>query len=262
MTRTRTSFFQEQGLWSQMTRVDAQSDPNVPVFITATTSQLELPAPTGGTALVAVSKSLAQTGTITSFTTIAVDAGGFPKGLTTTTTDSITSNLDAVSVSAHGYPISATSHLSALPETWTYAETASGLTTTHTNVKGGVSRNITNALGQVIDVRNPINLRVLYEYGTDPSHPSIGRLISTTNGENETTTYDYDILGRKSYQGGATYPVAYNYDPISRMTNMVTFRDQAAGADSITAWSYNPHSGLLGTKLYDCLLYTSPSPRD
>ncbi len=65
-----------------------------------------------------------------------------------------------------------------------------------------------------------------------------------------TTVYEYNLQGRKTYEGGGTYLVRFTYDDEGRMTGMTTYRDESGPGDT-TAWVYDPATGLLVQKLYE-----------
>ena len=53
-----------------------------------------------------------------------------------------------------------------------------------------------------------------------------------------TTVYEYNLQGRKTYEGGGTYPVRFTYDDEGRMTSMIMYRDESGPGDT-TAWTYD-----------------------
>ena len=65
-----------------------------------------------------------------------------------------------------------------------------------------------------------------------------GRLASVTNALGEVTVYEYNLQGRKTYEGGGTYPVRFTYDDEGRMTSMIMYRDESGPGDT-TAWTYD-----------------------
>ena len=79
---------------------------------------------------------------------------------------------------------------------------------------------------------------------------NFGRLAFVTNALGEATVYEYNLQGRKTYEGGGTYPVRFTYDDEGRMTGMTTYRDESKPGDT-TAWLYDPATGLLVHKLYE-----------
>jgi len=73
--------------------------------------------------------------------------------------------------------------------------------------------------------------------------------VSVTNALGDVTEYAYDTCGRKTYEGGATYPVSYAYDAYGNRTEMTTYRDED-GAGDTTTWTYDEASGLVTEKVY------------
>ena len=248
MTRYDVRYIELNGAWWQQTSTQSQASADPASIITQISrNRIEFPDPS----VLAETQTIAPDGGIrTSVTSIATNGDGYPQqGAVTTTATSPNSDLPAVTITVDGMIVSATSHLSSVIETWTYTEDNSGYISTYKNAKGGLTITKRNQLGQTVEVRDPVHNIMTYEYGTDPVDPTIGRLLHTTNGEDETTTCDYDILGRKISIGGDTYPIEYSYDAIGRMITMRTHR--RAGSNSITSWIYNSNSGLLAQKLYD-----------
>ena len=68
--------------------------------------------------------------------------------------------------------------------------------------------------------------------------------------------YDYDLRGRKTYEGGATYPVRYTYDIFGNKTTMMTYRDETSRTGGspvqgdVTTWLYDIASGSMTNKVY------------
>ena len=79
---------------------------------------------------------------------------------------------------------------------------------------------------------------------------AFGRLVAQTNALGEATVYEYNLQGRKTYEGGGTYPVRFTYDDEGRMTGMTTYHDESEPGDT-TTWLYDPATGLLVQKLYE-----------
>ncbi|MCF7838059.1 MAG: hypothetical protein K9N49_05470, partial [Candidatus Marinimicrobia bacterium] len=116
-----------------------------------------------------------------------------------------------------------------------------------------------NALGQVESVTDAADNTTLYLYC-----PATGRRITTVDPLGQATHTAYDLPGRVIATWGATYPVAYEYDPHGRMTAMYTLRDGAVetnftdyaaiaanlSAFDKTEWQYDLATGLLTNKLY------------
>jgi len=123
-----------------------------------------------------------------------------------------------------------------------------------------------NSLGQVDWVADALSNRTTFVYDT-----TTGRRIAVTDALSNTIHTAYDPEGRIIATWGATYPVAYEYDPFGRMVAMATTREStndfaalaaqlAAGASimsigstgslDITQWLYDQPTGLLTNKLY------------
>ena len=68
---------------------------------------------------------------------------------------------------------------------------------------------------------------------------------------------EYDLRGRKTYEGGATYPVRYEYDILGNKISMTTYRAEPVGRPApwppqgdVTRWLYDEPSGLVTNKIY------------
>ena len=68
---------------------------------------------------------------------------------------------------------------------------------------------------------------------------------------------EYDLRGRKTYDGGATYPVRYEYDTFGNKISMTTYRAEPLGRPApwppqgdVTRWLYDEASGLVTNKIY------------
>ena len=87
---------------------------------------------------------------------------------------------------------------------------------------------------------------------TSFAYDQFGNLASVTDPLGNATVYEYDLRGRKTYEGGATYPVRYTYDVFGNKTTMTTYRDESLGPDSgdITTWLYDEASGCMTNKVY------------
>ena len=85
-------------------------------------------------------------------------------------------------------------------------------------------------------------------YGYD----QFGNLVAVTNPLGNAIVYEYDLRGRKTYEGGATYPVRYTYDVFGNKTTMMTYRDESKGRNSgdVTTWLYDEASGVMTNKVY------------
>lgn len=60
---------------------------------------------------------------------------------------------------------------------------------------------------------------------TTYAYDQFGNLASVTDPLGHATVYEYDLRGRKTYEGGATYPVRYTYDILGNKTTMMTYRN-------------------------------------
>ena len=87
---------------------------------------------------------------------------------------------------------------------------------------------------------------------TTYSYDQFGNLASVTNPLGYATVYEYDLRGRKTYEGGATYPVRYTYDVFGNKTSMTTYREESKGRDSgdVTTWLYDEASWAMTNKVY------------
>ena len=94
-----------------------------------------------------------------------------------------------------------------------------------------------------------------YDGAGNPTHyayDNLGQRIAITNALGHATVCEYDLRGRKTYEGGATYPVRYTYDDFGNMATMMTYRDESKGRDSgdVTTWLYDEASGVMTNKVY------------
>lgn len=112
--------------------------------------------------------------------------------------------------------------------------------------RGNVSTTEYDAFGRRMATVDPPGNRTAYAYDR------FGNLASATDPLGQVTTYAYDLRGRKTYEGGATYPVRSAYDAFGNRTAMATYRDEAKGPDSgdVTMWLYDGASGLVTNRVY------------
>ena len=103
-----------------------------------------------------------------------------------------------------------------------------------------------NSFGQRSASIDALGNRTVYAYD------QFGNLASVTDPLGNATVYEYDLRGRKTYEGGATYPVRYTYDTFGSKTTMMTYRNESLGADSgdVTTWLYDTASGSMTNKVY------------
>ena len=112
--------------------------------------------------------------------------------------------------------------------------------------RGNATATEYDAFGRHAATVDPPGNRTAYAYDR------FGNLASATDPLGQVTTYAYDLRGRKTYEGGATYPVRSVYDAFGNRTAMATYRDEAKGPDSgdVTMWLYDDASGLVTNKVY------------
>ena len=120
-----------------------------------------------------------------------------------------------------------------------------------TDGRGNTRHTEYNSFGQRAASIDALGNRTIYAYD------QFGNLASVTDPLGNATVYEYDLRGRKTYEGGATYPVRYEYDTFGNKTTMTTFRDAGAGGPGsvpavgdITTWLYDIASGSMTNKVY------------
>lgn len=86
--------------------------------------------------------------------------------------------------------------------------------------------------------------RTVYAYN------QFGNLGSVTDPLGNATVYECDLRGRKTYEGGATYPVRYTYDIFGNKIAMVTYRDEKSSNGDETRWLYDEASNYMTNKVY------------
>ena len=82
------------------------------------------------------------------------------------------------------------------------------------------------------------------------SYDQFGNLASVTDPLGHATVYESDLRGRKTYEGGATYPVRYAYDLFGNKVSMTTYRDEDAHKGDVTQWLYDEASNCMTNKVY------------
>ena len=87
---------------------------------------------------------------------------------------------------------------------------------------------------------------------TTYAYDQFGNPASVTDPLGNAIFYEYDVRGRKTYEGGATYPVRCTYDIFGNRTTMMTYRNESLGPDSgdVTTWLYDEASGCMTNKVY------------
>ena len=108
-----------------------------------------------------------------------------------------------------------------------------------------------NTLGQQSAFVDALGNRTTYAYD------QFGNLASVINPLGNPIVYEYDLRGRKTYEGGATYPVRYTYDVFGNKTTMMTYRDEKGERGTgngergdVTTWLYDEASGVMTNKVY------------
>ena len=127
-----------------------------------------------------------------------------------------------------------------------YAYDALGRQIAHTDGRGNTKHTEYNKRGQRSASIDALGNRTVYAYDR------YGNLTSVTDPLGHATLYEYDLRGRKTYEGGATYPVRYTYDVFGNKTTMMTYRNESLGQDSgdITTWLYDEASNCMTNKVY------------
>ena len=110
--------------------------------------------------------------------------------------------------------------------------------------RGNVTRTNYDAFGRRSASIDALGYRTAYAYDR------FGNLVAVTNALGHATVYEYDLRGRKTYEGGATYPVRYAYDIFGNKVSMTTCRDELKGAGDTTTWLYDEASGVVINKIY------------
>ena len=127
-----------------------------------------------------------------------------------------------------------------------YAYDSLGRKISHIDGRGNTTRTEYDAAGRKSANNDALGNRTTYAYN------QFGSLAAVTNPLGNAVVYEYDLRGRKTYEGGATYPVRYTYDVFGNKTTMMTYRDESRGPDSgdVTTWLYDEASGLVTNKVY------------
>ena len=133
----------------------------------------------------------------------------------------------------------------------TVAYDSLGRQISNTDGRGNTRQTEYNSFGQRSASIDALGHRTIYAYD------QFGNLASVTDPLGNATVYEYDLRGRKTYEGGATYPVRYAYDIFGNMTTMTTYRDVGGSQSSATApqgdvttWLYDESSGAMTNKVY------------
>ena len=120
----------------------------------------------------------------------------------------------------------------------------------NTDGRGNTTRVEYNVLGQRSASVDALGNSTTYTYD------QFGNLASVINPLGNAIIYEYDLRGRKTYEGGATYPVRYTYDVFGNKTTMMTYRREGRGngeegsVGDTTTWLYDEASGVMTNKVY------------
>ena len=121
----------------------------------------------------------------------------------------------------------------------------------NTDGRGNTTRAEYNAIGQRVASIDALGNRTIYKYD------QFGNLASVINPFGHAIVYEYDLRGRKTYEGGATYPVRYIYDIFGNKKTMMTYRDENGERGTgngergdVTTWLYDEASGVMTNKVY------------
>ncbi|RJP83449.1 MAG: hypothetical protein C4522_00815, partial [Desulfobacteraceae bacterium] len=168
-------------------------------------------------------------------------------------TDYPDSDMDAVTTSLSGLPVSSRSKTGI---TMTYGYDGLGRRTTITDPRTGTITTHYDTTGRV-DYLEDAQGNTLTDYGYDAF---TGRKTLEIDAHGNETRFAYNDRGQVTHTWGTgTYPVKYVYDETGRMQQMYTWRNTAGfdgefwpgsvdGQADITTWHYHPASGLLERK--------------
>ena len=128
----------------------------------------------------------------------------------------------------------------------TVAYDSLGRAIAHTDGRGNTIHTEYNTFGQRSASVDALGYRTSYAYD------QFGNLASVTDPLGNATVYEYDLRNRKTYEGGATYPVRYTYDIFGNKTTMMTYRNESLGPTSgdVTTWLYDVASNCMTNKVY------------
>ncbi|MFK8048924.1 MAG: RHS repeat-associated core domain-containing protein, partial [Halioglobus sp.] len=135
-----------------------------------------------------------------------------------------------------------------------------GLSTLTENPKGQRKTEVTNVLGELVDVYDDENARLSYGYDADGNLASVRHLGNSSDPHNVLVTMDYDLLGRKTIMddpdkghweyeynafgeleiqtNGNNQTSTMNYDALGRMIRRVDRRADGS-VESDSRWSFN-----------------------
>lgn len=79
---------------------------------------------------------------------------------------------------------------------------------------------------------------IVLENRTTYTYDQFGNLAGVTNPLGHAIVYEYDLRGRKTYEGGATYHVRYTYDIFGNKVSMTTYRDFIGERGMGNRWAF------------------------
>ncbi len=124
-----------------------------------------------------------------------------------------------------------------------YAYDALGRQMAKTDGRGNVTRTEYDAAGRKSADIDALGNRTAYAYDR------YGNLAAVTNPLGNATIYEYDLRGRKTYEGGATYPVRYTYDVFGKVNSISTFSNELLDQKDLTMFIYDDTSDFLKYKV-------------
>ena len=240
-TETLSSFVLDDSIiWLTQTNIVSCSDSSIAPLVTSSARQL-----TGLIAtLPARLRSFDVRGNVTETETL-VDSSFVTSRQTVPYATNMPLSLSRYGVSLKDVSVSAVTN--------TVAYDALGRQVAQTDGRGNTRRTEYNSLGQRSASIDALGNRTTYAYD------QFGNLASVTDPLGNATVYEYNLRGRKTYEGGATYPVRYTYDIFGNKVTMTTYRDETGGTGvspvqgDVTTWLYDEASGSMTNKVYaDC----------
>ena len=220
-------------IWLTQTNIVSCSDTNIAPLVTSSSRQL-----TGLTAALPVrSRSTDIRGNVTESETL-VDSVIVTSRQTLPYATNKPLSLSRYGVSLMDVSVSAVTN--------TIAYDSLGRQIAYTDGRGNTRHVEYNSFGQRSASINALGNRTSYVYD------QFGNLASVTDPLGHASVYEYDLRGRKTYEGGAIYPVRYTYDIFGNKTTMMTYRNESIGPDSgdVTTWLYDETSGSMTNKSY------------
>ena len=239
-TESSSNFaFVGSDIWQIQTNTVSCSDTNIAPLVTSQASQLTGLAPDTPTR----TRATDIRGNVTESWTEFID------GITTTKRCVPESTNIASTRNRYGVLLETVSHSSV-----TNAVCYDGLGRSVATIdgRGNVTRTEYDAIGRRACSVDADGNRTSYAYN------EFGELVAVTNAMGDAVVYEYDLCDRKTYEGGATYPVRYAYDLFGNKVAMTTCRDESsvggvaidAPEGDMTRWLYDEASSCMTNKVY------------